>query len=275
VRVSRAESLIAVLDSDRIALPVADALWRGPIGDYLGEMGEALKRDVSNVEGNPSPREDADYPVRFLRSTVMRMLLCTRDFGHGGTLVLVPDQWSHTDTRLLDRLLIKYSATADNTWQRMVDFLRKHTDYYAKHSAAWERETIERDTFRSVSIAKSQLEDLEDLVADSCHEVASYTQVDGCVVMTNRLRLLGFGGEVISQSPALRTVELASDSRAETTRSAPISDYGTRHRSAFRLCSSHEDTLAFVVSQDGAIRAVKRVGSRVVVWPELEMERVL
>jgi len=89
------------------------------------------------------------------------------------------------------------------------------------------------------------------------------------VVLTTRLRLLGFGAEIVAQSPALKMVAIAEDAKAKAITKRPLEDFGTRHRSALRFCSTHEDVAALVVSQDGDIRAMLRVGADVVMWPSV------
>jgi hypothetical protein len=50
-----------------------------------------------------------------------------------------------------------------------------------------------------------------------------------------------------------------------------IEFFGTRHRSAFRFCSSLEDSVAFIVSQDGETKVAKRVGSEVILWTNIDV----
>jgi len=39
----------------------------------------------------------------------------------------------------------------------------------------------------------------------------------------------------------------------------------------FRYCNAHADSLGFVVSQDGLIRAVKKVGDRLIMWENVQV----
>src|SRR6185295_2406861 len=64
------------------------------------------------------------------------------------------------------------------------------------------------------------------------------TSVDGCVVLTRKLQLLGFGGEI--RVPT----EHSLDEDRHT---------GTRHRSAARFCKKFPGAIALVVSQDGQV----------------------
>ncbi len=93
------------------------------------------------------------------------------------------------------------------------------------------------------------------------------TAVDGAVVMDYRFNVMGFGAEVIASSPSLTEISVNSGKKA--LGQSPIEAFGTHHRSAFRFCSSFEDSIAFVVSQDGGVKAVKRVDKDVVLWPDI------
>lgn len=66
-------------------------------------------------------------------------------------------------------------------------------------------------------------------------------------------------------------VRIADDPNAKTYSEKPIDSYGTRHRSALRLCSSFENSICIVVSQDGSIRAIKRIGPDVYMWNDVSL----
>ena len=50
-----------------------------------------------------------------------------------------------------------------------------------------------------------------------------------------------------------------------------FAEYGTRHRSAFRFVASMEPSVGFIVSQDGGVKAVRQVGSKLVMWPYFQI----
>ena len=101
--------------------------------------------------------------------------------------------------------------------------------------------------------------------------LASLSAVDGAVVITNKLRLLGFGAEIIALSPSLNKIKIITDFEKNIGEYREIEHFGTRHRSAFRFCSSFEDSVAFIVSQDGEIKIAKRAGSEVMLWPNINV----
>ena len=82
--------------------------------------------------------------------------------------------------------------------------------------------------------------------------------------------MLGFGAEITAVSH-ITHVKVAANEDATMRDERPITSFGTRHRSAFRLCSSFENCVCFVVSQDGGVRAVKRLGPDVIMWPDVTL----
>jgi hypothetical protein len=73
--------------------------------------------------------------------------------------------------------------------------------------------------------------------------------VDGCVVFDPELTLLGFGAKISAQETKPCVVFRARESEF------PINNLGTRHQSAYRLCSKRPGAIAFVISQDGTLRS--------------------
>jgi DNA integrity scanning protein DisA with diadenylate cyclase activity len=88
------------------------------------------------------------------------------------------------------------------------------------------------------------------------------------------MRVLGFGAEIIATSPSLSTVKEALDPTATKTFNVPLERFGTRHRSAMRMCSSFDECIALVVSQDGPVKVLKRVGGDVVMWNDVTLGRL-
>jgi DNA integrity scanning protein DisA with diadenylate cyclase activity len=92
--------------------------------------------------------------------------------------------------------------------------------------------------------------------------------VDGAVVMTQRFELLGFGGEISGELPAVTSVHKALDLEGKRTADEGTGGVGTRHRSAYRLAGALSDALVVVISQDGDARFVRRKDGAVTCWDQ-------
>lgn len=89
--------------------------------------------------------------------------------------------------------------------------------------------------------------------------------VDGCVVVTKRLLIRGFGGTIKPLSdPYIRGWRAPHRDRFEMK----LADLGhTRHQSAARFCGTVPGSLAFVISQDGPIMMMLgEEQGRITVW---------
>ncbi len=106
---------------------------------------------------------------------------------------------------------------------------------------------------------------------DAARFIASLTAVDGVVVLTDKLRIIGFGGEVRVSAPGTDTIYHATNEDGIRATAAPSTGYGTRHRSAFRFVEGMNPAVAFILSQDGGIKAATLIGKRVVMWSYFEI----
>jgi hypothetical protein len=92
--------------------------------------------------------------------------------------------------------------------------------------------------------------------------LANLTATDGCVVLNRRLQLHSFGSMIEpTGSGSLHVPAFFGDSSVGLDESA-VQSFGARRRSALALCRACPDSLVFVISQDGDLRAfVHRLGA--------------
>ncbi len=113
------------------------------------------------------------------------------------------------------------------------------------------------------------LKDLDEALFEVAHLMADLTHVDGAVVLTDRLDLLGFGGEIAGDLPEIPSVARARDLTGTEREWVQTDRVGTRHRSAYRLCQVMRDALAIVVSQDGGLRFIRWFDDAVTYWDQV------
>jgi hypothetical protein len=217
---------------------------------WFGDLAASLQKE----HGVPvAPGADDDPGVVF--DAVWSFVLATTvAAGHGGAFVVIPGEPG-------PELRIKYPA-------RDLDLARAV-------SAFW------RSCFNTESLPgaaelekKSALWDAsKKRMFSAARALAELANVDGCVVLDRRLRLFGFGAEIRVSEHQVDGWE-CSESHPETLApqaSIDVERWGTRHRSAFRLCCARPGTLAFVISQDGDLRVFfgSPEGARVCAWQSL------
>ena len=102
--------------------------------------------------------------------------------------------------------------------------------------------------------------------------IAKLTNVDGSVVLTKDLELLGFGAEILIDKMDSRLPDMCFigyDNKEQTYKT--FKDHGMRHRAGYRFCNAVEDSVAFVISQDGMVEACTKHDGKVVVYDNVAL----
>jgi len=246
-------------------------IHRGPVSEFLEPARTAFYRELCsrlNAECYDPEGHDDDYPARFFNEYLERILFHIREKHHGGTLLVVPEDFASDDGRLVDLATVKYQLDYSRGWNAAIDYLEAHRRYYDIYFGPYSKDQVSKDAIDRLGTWESQMEDAREAVADSVRFVAALSAVDGALLMTNRLKLIGFGTEIIAAS-RIAEVDLSIVASGRRKAGQAIEAYGTRHRTAIRFCSRYEDAVAFIVSSDGGVKAVKRVGARVIMWPDI------
>jgi hypothetical protein len=134
--------------------------------------------------------------------------------------------------------------------------------------------TIEMGVYLEESVGQTERADVENEIDGTLWFIACLSRVDGLVLMGPDLSVYGFGTVITVEDPptALRA---AKDNQGDPARLVPLSydQFGTRHRSMMRYCNAHPGSVGFVVSQDGDIRGITKVGANLVIWDGVRLER--
>ncbi|MFL5346355.1 MAG: putative sensor domain DACNV-containing protein [Hyalangium sp.] len=246
--VSRAGRTILRLRHGALTSPILGLLQSGPIAERfqpaVEELARAIAERVPEAMRSPVGRS---WVQRIYVDCIRRILLGIRDLGHGGALLIVPDTWELAGPELSPCLRVKFPCDDRRLWERAVGQVLSKLQSSASTDAA-------------------------EQLSDAIRFISALCAVDGAVVLTDRLRLLGFGAEITVINDDLKKVHVAKDYTGKAERQVPIESFGTRHRSSFRFCHQKPEGLAFVMSQDGGIKAVKRHEDQVVVWSDIDVE---
>jgi len=269
--ISRGMMNILSLRNGKMERPLSGVFYNGPISDFFKLSYKQFYDEICKelkVKKYDSDGHDNDYPYRVFVDFIDRIIFNIRNKHHGGAILFVKDDLNLTDIRLTDRVNVKYGSVYDKSWNLLKKDLILHRKYYDLYFS-FEKKPINDKSFRELSHIDSEIEDNKRAIKDSIKLISSLSGVDGAIIMTDKLRLLCFGGEVKVDSPTLKEIKRAENISGEKGSNIPIESFGTRHRSAFRFCSSYEDAMAIVISQDGGVKAVKRVGSELILWPDI------
>jgi len=251
------------------SMNVFDSRWLpdtfAPVRGELAEIHAGL-RDQARKKGEVWARLDNDIIRVIGQHTLKRIITAVRDSHHGGTIVIVPPDLA--DDILADRYVsLKYKFTDAEPRRRfrtlIVDVMNALARTYAGTPA---RDPVGWEDYEASS--DDELTELDEAIFEVAHLIAGLTAVDGAVVMTQRFEMLGFGGEISGDLPAVKTVARALDVEADAAVEESAEGVGTRHRSAYRLCKELSDVIAVVLSQDGNVRFVKCKDEAVTYWDQ-------
>ena len=243
--------------------PVRDLLSPG-IEGHLQAIRSNLPDDIM---GNG--QSDEFHTQQWL-SVLCRVLLRVQKLKNGGA-VLITD-------RDMAGLNVKYG----------IDYARLHTALEGNAITKIKSDFLEHDLLNlSESKSKdipshlySQLRRFEKDQRASKNEIdgviwfiALLTRVDGLVVMDRNLAVRGYGVEITTaEEPG--DLFIAGDRMATPAKLRPAiyNHYGTRHRSMMRYCFQNPGSIGFVVSQDGEVRVMTKIGASLVMWENIKLK---
>jgi len=199
------------------------------------------------------------------QSVVRRVLRLVRIGGHGGMLIYLPD--GAADTSLPDdwfRFRVRFEPETSTLRFRtlMLRLMKRSLEVGEALGLA----VVTWNDYQQMQDA--ELSEIDSAMVEFGHLLADLMSVDGSLVLDRSFRLIGFGAEILGDTPALR-IERALDLEAEKTVTENADTSGTRHRSAFRLVSGLPEAIAVVVSQDGDVRFVANHREKLTYWPYL------
>jgi hypothetical protein len=153
--------------------------------------------------------------------------------------------------------------------KRGADAAAVEVDYLAALAAGEDDSPAEG--IAAVAIDQADLQQLIERTAPSCEMTpqVSAGSIDGAVILSDHLEVIGFGGEIAGNLPEVSRVARASDLEGTVREWVRTDRVGTRHRSAYRLCHEAQDVLAVVVSQDGGLRFVRWHDGAVTYWDQV------
>jgi hypothetical protein len=278
VVISRAWRILLMLENGRLAHPPADVFLRGPIAEEFESPIKDLYEQVYGPDENGSPKSsgspeaDPYEPLLNRHNCSVKYLTCLKrlltyfmDKSHGGILLMIPDD---ADARegFEELVSVKYGCRNYEAWKALLATLELRRRWFEIGSdIARGGDACPKNKVVELSRLRTAVEEQEHQLTDRLHLIAALSGVDGAVVITDKLRLVGFGAELRAKAP-VRQVYKALDPLGEHKEPVTPEIFGTRHRSAFRFAADFGKGIAFVHSQDGGMRAVKKVGGEVVYW---------
>jgi hypothetical protein len=176
--------------------------------------------------------------------------------GHGGIVLVVPSVAGQEGTWIESLYPFEYRFAAPDT--TIGDAIRQEL-----HDGRTQGERLQR------LLAADLPDDIKNLVASeprrrsgdierAVRAIASLAAVDGAIVITRDMRVLGFGAKIaVAENAAPKICMFRPVPGSQEVVSYPLEDIGgTRHQSSARFVNANRETVALVVSQDRHVSVV-------------------
>jgi Probable sensor domain DACNV len=208
---------------------------------------------------------DPDVTRKVAQQMVKRLIATMRDAHHGGTLLLVPRERAAGLVSKEGSLRLKYAFIDDEPRRRYRTLILAVMSALALSPERAPRAgPIGWDVYRAST--RPAIVSLDEAILEMSQLLAALAEVDGAVLLTDSFEVLGFGGEIVGPLREIRSVRRALDLEGVAYEEVPIDHVGTRHRSAYRLCTQEPSTIAIVVSHDGGVQFVANRDGETTYW---------
>jgi len=263
--------LLGSLKQDTLVTGQQRVFQSGPVHSKLMKSIKEFQRRVRQKVGSDLYDERGhwnDSLEGYWISAICRILIGIHKYQHGGAVLISDD-----GVGLNPKYSLKYHRLEDALYRASVLSIQ-HTSYSdIVHERYLDKEADElpMELYLDESVSGNKLRDTNNELTGCVRFLASLSRVDGLIWLDFRLRLKAFGVEITVRDDPDR-VFIAQNSRGTKTKKLNLNQYGTRHRSMLRYCAANPNSVGFVVSQDGDVRAITHSGNRVVLWDNVRIQ---
>ena len=251
---------VCELKIDMLSLNTIDIFSGGAIPERLSPGVDLLLSSLRSVEESLLPLwKETDMAVRQIwMSVIQRLLFRIKGLKHGGAILI------NDDSR--DGLNFKYEIRYDRLKLALSEYVT------SRHERAKANQAGIKADEAALALLSDQCSKAEKDVEAAIWFIALLTRIDGLVLLTRDLEVVGFGVEITVAKPPASLKSVIGGSAEKSVRSKlSYTHFGTRHRSMMRYCNANHDSVGFVISQDGDVRAVARVESDLCVWENFRL----
>ncbi|SFE40298.1 hypothetical protein SAMN05518672_10613 [Chitinophaga sp. CF118] len=265
IGVRSASGQIATLKRGSLLTKFKNVITNGSVAEVVKEISsntdDELYDDLIKDEADLSEYDEYRVSSTILyRNSLKRLLNRIRSYNHGGALLI-------TDVKKNDSLRIKYPLK----YPRLKDAIKKYC-LNASKEAMYQQDNEEERTSLTEELWKilDSKKSISKEIKGAIRFIGSLAGVDGLILMDKTGTVNGFGVVIEKvQPPEKIYLSNTLTPTAESLKEIDAKELGTRHQSMFSYCNSHAGSLGFVISQDGDIRAVLKVGNKLIVWENI------
>jgi len=207
---------------------------------YSKAMGSHIIDAIKNDDGF---KEHQSLYWHVYRDTLVRLLAEVSARGHGGTIVIIPDE--------------------------------KIQQYKSCFSSGYSfRESLDLESLLNRLLVFSKCKDillkvaLKKRYSERVNVLAQFACIDGALIVSSRLEVISFGARLGAPEWGGR-IFVGPDGFGGGGEKFDASKLGTRHKSTIDFVGACPGCIGFVVSQDGPIRGFARKDNETILcWPD-------
>ena len=273
--VCRGQDILAQLSGGNITSPAMNVFQSQWVAERFGRVRDELallhERNRNQKKAEWAQIDSSFVPALYLQF-FKHVISTMRRSGHGGTIISFPagmEELVAHDNPYID---LKYRFAEDGGRNQLRKVVLQIMEVLAKNCGRLYGPDYNAGWQDYVSLHTEELAQLDERIFKFARFIARLTGVDGAVVTTEGLELIGFGGIIQGTMEMGGSVALALDPEAVRRQVELIESVGTRHRSLYYLCYKLQDVLGIIVSQDAKARVVTWSRDMVTCWDVIPID---
>lgn len=274
IRAYRGSQVLAQLSAGRILMPHTNVLH----SQWIAKRMEEFENETMEMHFRSRPEADeawakvrVDFLARLYEQVVKRTISSIRNLKHGGSVVFFPRSLIQTITSPNPYVFLKYIFRDEEPVRRFRRLTVSIMNELARHYGTSGKQGEFVGWSEYVTATSKALLELDEALFEYARFIANLAAVDGAVVLTKSLDLVGFGGVIKGTFSKEDVTARAMDAEGEHRIYERPEGVGTRHLAVYQLCKEIPDVLAVVISQDGNAKLVKWLDDFVTYWDFLPM----
>lgn len=271
--------LLAILKQNSIVKNFVNVFNYGQLSSKLKVFSESRTNrtltDLTKLFPNKSMELYKNKTNNIINSTLSRILLAIQNYKHGGAVLITPN--------IDGNLQVKYEINYDRLSEAIDNYNKFNIelDIYSdinidnltiQSNENNENMSILADDYLNEGLSKINEEIAKNELKGAIRFVSSLSCIDGLVVLSTDLIVRGFGA-IIKSKLLPKVVYSSKTAKINKLTEVDLTIFGTRHQSMVAYCYAVADSIGFVVSQDGDIRAIMNVDSKVIIWENIKVQQ--
>ncbi|GAB6194089.1 putative sensor domain DACNV-containing protein [Desulfocastanea catecholica] len=273
--VCRGLDILAQLSGGKIISPSTNVFQSQWVAERFGRVRDklALQHEQNQRMGQKDwARIDPTFVPHLYLQFFKHVISTMRRSGHGGAIISFPARMEELAARENPYIDLKYRFADDGARNQLRKIVLQIMEVLARNCGRIYGPDYQAGWKDYVSLQTEELAQLDERLFKFARFIARLTGVDGAVVTTEGLELIGFGGIIQGTMEVGESVALALDPEALRRRVELVESVGTRHRSLYYLCHKLQDVLGIIVSQDAKARVVTWSRDMVTCWDVIPID---